>query len=300
MLHNFSQMLLRYHNTWGFSVYFQHSVLVAMVNIGTVDIIGTVFWWPWSTLAQWSSLAECYGGCDQHWHSGHHWCSVLVNMDNIGTVDIIGTVFWWPWTTLAKWSSLAQCFGGPGQHWHSVLVVMVNIGTMVIIGTVFWWSWSTLTQWSSLAQCFGCHGHHWHSVWWPWSTLAQWSSLAQWSTLAQWTSLAQCFGGHGQHWHSGSEEQNIGAFCGDCLYKLFNNQFSCIQWHFYIGGLLPGDSSQFQPESEFHFRYLEKSVEQTIDLVQIYNESCVMKGTWKITNERYGSLMFSLFTCTSS
>ena len=39
---------------------------VAMVNIGTVVIIGTVFWWPWSTLAQWSSLAECYGGCDQH------------------------------------------------------------------------------------------------------------------------------------------------------------------------------------------------------------------------------------------
>ena len=40
-----------------------------------------------------------------------------------------------------------------------------------------------------------------------------------------------------------------------------------------------GDSSQFQPKSGFHFRYLEKSVEQTIDLLQIYNESCVMKGT---------------------
>ena len=163
-----------------------------------------------------------------------------------------------PWPTLAKWSSLAQCFGGPGQHWHnghhwhSVLVVMVNTDTMVIIGTVFWWSWTSLAQWTSLTQRFGCHGHHWHSVWWPWSTLAQWSSLAQWSTLAQWTSLAQCFGGHGQHWHSGSEEQNIDAFCGDGLHKLFNNQFSCIQWHFYIGGLLPGDSSQFQPESGFY------------------------------------------------
>ena len=73
--------------------------------------------------------------------------------------------------------------------------------------------------------------------------------------------------------------KNIDAFCGVGLHKLFNNQFSCIQWHFYIGGLLPGDSSQFQPESGFHFRYLEKSVEQTMDLLQIYNESCVMKGT---------------------
>ena len=55
-----------------------HSVLVAMVNIGTVDIIGTVFWWPWSTLAQWSSLAEC----------------VMVAVINIDTVVIIGAVFW--------------------------------------------------------------------------------------------------------------------------------------------------------------------------------------------------------------
>ena len=43
-----------------------HSAFVVMVNIGTMIIIGTVFWWPWSTLAQWLSLAECYGGCDQH------------------------------------------------------------------------------------------------------------------------------------------------------------------------------------------------------------------------------------------
>ena len=67
-----------------------------MVNIGTMDIIGTVLWWQWSTLAQWSSLAQCFGGHGQHWQSRHHWHSVLVNMVNIGTVVIIGTVFLWP------------------------------------------------------------------------------------------------------------------------------------------------------------------------------------------------------------
>ena len=64
-----------------------------MDNIGKVAIIGTVFWWAWSTLAQWSSLAQCFGGHVQHWHSGHHWHSVLVDMDNIGIADIIDTVF---------------------------------------------------------------------------------------------------------------------------------------------------------------------------------------------------------------
>ena len=72
---------------------------------------------------------------------------------------------------------------------------------------------------------------------------------------------------------------NIDVFFGVSLYKLLNNQLICIQWNFYIEGLLSGDSGQFQPESGFHFRYLEKSVEQTVDLLQIYNESCVMKGT---------------------
>ena len=33
-----------------------------------------------------------------------------------------------------------------------------------------------------------------------------------------------------------------------------------------------GESSQFQPESGFHFRYLEKSVEQTVELLEIYNK----------------------------
>ena len=67
-----------------------HSVLVAMNNIGTVDIIGTVF-----------------GGHGQHWYSGHHWHSVLAALVDIGTMDIIGTVFWLSWST-AQWSSLAQ------------------------------------------------------------------------------------------------------------------------------------------------------------------------------------------------
>ena len=62
-----------------------HSVLVAMVNIGTVVIIGRVLWWLWSTLTQWSSLAQCFGRHGQHWHSGHHWHSVLVAMINIRT-----------------------------------------------------------------------------------------------------------------------------------------------------------------------------------------------------------------------
>ena len=75
-----------------------HSVLVAMNNIGTVDIIGTVF-----------------GGHGQHWYSGHHWHSVLAALVDIGTMDIIGTVFWLSWST-AQWSSLAQCFGCHGQH----------------------------------------------------------------------------------------------------------------------------------------------------------------------------------------
>ena len=47
-----------------------------MNNIGTVDIIGTVF-----------------GGHGQHWYSGHHWHSVLAALVDIGTMDIIGTVF---------------------------------------------------------------------------------------------------------------------------------------------------------------------------------------------------------------
>ena len=72
-----------------------HSVLVVMVNIGTVVIIGTVFWWSWTTLAQWTSETQCFGGHGQQWHSGHHWHSVLVVMVNIGTVLIIGTVLWW-------------------------------------------------------------------------------------------------------------------------------------------------------------------------------------------------------------
>ena len=106
-----------------------------MVNIDTVDIIGTVFWWSWSTLAQCSSLAQCFCCHGQHWHSGHHLHSVLVVMDIIGTVDIIGRVLWWLWLTLTQWSSLAQCFGRHGQHWHSghhwhsVLVVVINIRT---------------------------------------------------------------------------------------------------------------------------------------------------------------------------
>ena len=57
-------------------------------------IFSTVFWWPWSTLAQWTSLAQCFGGPGQHWHSGHHWQSVMVAVINIDTVVIIGAVFW--------------------------------------------------------------------------------------------------------------------------------------------------------------------------------------------------------------
>ena len=57
-------------------------------------IIGTVFWWPWSILAQWTSLAQCFGGHGQHWHSGYHWQSVMVAVINIDTVVIIGAVFW--------------------------------------------------------------------------------------------------------------------------------------------------------------------------------------------------------------
>ena len=86
-----------------------------MVN-STVVIIGTVFWWSWTTLAQLTSLAQWIGNHGQHWHSGHHWHSVLVVMNNIGTMDIIGTVFWWSWTTLVEWSSLAECYGGCDQH----------------------------------------------------------------------------------------------------------------------------------------------------------------------------------------
>ena len=56
--------------------------LVVMVNTGTVVIIGTVFWRPWSTLAQWTSLAQCFG-CHGQQHSGHHWHSDLVVMDNM-------------------------------------------------------------------------------------------------------------------------------------------------------------------------------------------------------------------------
>ena len=41
------------------------------------------------------------------------------------------------------------------------------------------------------------------------------------------------------------------------------------------------ESSQFQPESGFHFLYLEKSVEQTAELLQTYNESCVFGGDTK-------------------
>ena len=81
--------------------------------------IGTVFWWSWSTMAQWTSLAQCFGGHVQHWHSGHHWHSFFAFMYKTGTSVIIGTVFWWPWSTLAQWSSLAQCFDGHGQYWHS-------------------------------------------------------------------------------------------------------------------------------------------------------------------------------------
>ena len=199
-----------------------------MANIGKVVIIGTVLWWPWSTLAQWSSLAQCFGCHGQHWHNDHHWHSVLVVMDIIGTVDIIDTVFWLSWT------SVAQCLVAMVNIGTMVIIgTVVNIGTVDIIGTVFWWPWSTLAQWFRGTK-------HWCFLWW-------WPAQA------------------------------------------LQQQCSCIQWHFYIGGLLRGDSNQIQPESEFHFGYLEKSVEQTIDLVQIYNESCVMKGTWKITNERYGS-----------
>ena len=67
-----------------------------MDSAGTVVIIGTVFWWSWTTLVQWSSLAQCFGGPGQHWYSGHHWHSALVTLLDIGTMDIIGTVFWWP------------------------------------------------------------------------------------------------------------------------------------------------------------------------------------------------------------
>ena len=67
---------------------------VAMVNIGTVVIIGRVLWWRWSTLIQWITLAQCFGGHGQHWHSGYHWQSVMVAVINIDTVVIIGTVFW--------------------------------------------------------------------------------------------------------------------------------------------------------------------------------------------------------------
>ena len=115
-------------------VIFGTSVLVVMDNIDTVNIIGTVFWWPWTTMAQWTSLAHCFGGHGQHWHSGHHWHSVLV-------------VHGQDWHT--------------GHHSHSVSVVMVNIGTVVIIGTVFWWSWTTLAQWTSWTQCFGGHRQYW-------------------------------------------------------------------------------------------------------------------------------------------
>ena len=111
------------------------SVLVVMDNIDTVNIIGTVFWWTWTTLAQWTLLAQCFGGHDQHWYSGHHWHGVLVAKDNMGTVGILGTVFWWSWTTLDS-----------GHHWHSVLVAVISIGKVDIIGTVFRWPWATLAK----------------------------------------------------------------------------------------------------------------------------------------------------------
>ena len=97
-----------------------------MANIGKVVIIGTVLWWPWSTLAQWSSLAQCFGGHGHHWHSGHHWHIVLVVMDIIGTVFGGHGQHWHNghhWHSGQHWHS--------GHHWHSVLVAMVNIGTVV-------------------------------------------------------------------------------------------------------------------------------------------------------------------------
>ena len=71
-----------------------HSALVAVVSTGTVVIIGTAFWWPWSTLTQWSSLTQCLVAMftiATVVMTG----SVLVAMVNIASVVIIGTVFWW-------------------------------------------------------------------------------------------------------------------------------------------------------------------------------------------------------------
>ena len=64
-----------------------------MDNIGTVEIIGTGFLWSWTALAHWSSLANNFGGRDQHWQSGHPWHIVLVAMVSIGIVIIIGILF---------------------------------------------------------------------------------------------------------------------------------------------------------------------------------------------------------------
>ena len=69
-----------------------HSVLVVMDIIGTVDIIDTVFWLSWTSLAQCLVAMVNIGTM-----------VIIGTVVNIGTVDIIGTVFWWPWSTLAQW-----------------------------------------------------------------------------------------------------------------------------------------------------------------------------------------------------
>ena len=76
-----------------------HSVLVVMDIIGTVDIIDTVFWLSWTSLAQCLVAMVNIGTM-----------VIIGTVVNIGTVDIIGTVFWWPWSTLAQW------FRGT-KHW---------------------------------------------------------------------------------------------------------------------------------------------------------------------------------------
>ena len=81
------------------SLYVWNKILCISLLLSRTIIHTISLHWGHVILAQWTSLAQCFGG------HGHHWYSV-----------------WWPWSTLAQWTSLAQwtwlahCFGGHDQY----------------------------------------------------------------------------------------------------------------------------------------------------------------------------------------
>ena len=89
--------------------------------------------------------------------------------------------------------------------------------------------------------------------------------------------------------------------------KLLSKQSGCIQWHFDIEALLPGESSQFHPESGFFFVNRKKICWTNSQVASDFQwKLCFWRGYQIMTSDQrnsdqYRPLMFSfVLACTSS